>query len=71
MGKALPEDKNETPTGASAARLDLRPVTMVLYQRGLFPTRVFFCFFFNVVNHYELNKLQEELQDPELESMLT
>lgn len=66
MGKALPEDRNEIPTAASAASLDLRPVTMVLYQRGLFPTH-----FFYVVNHYELNKLQEELQDLELESMLT
>lgn len=67
MGKALPEDRNEVPSAVSAARLDLRPVTMVLYQRGFFPTH----FFFYVVNHYELNKLQEELQDLELESMLT
>lgn len=38
MGKALPADRNEIPTAVSAARLDLRPVTMVLYQRGFFPT---------------------------------
>lgn len=35
-------------------------------SEGIFPH-----LFFNVVNHYELNKLQEELQDLELESMLT
>lgn len=65
MGKGLPEDRNEIPIAFNIARLDLRSVTMVLYQRGFFST----CFY--VVNHYELNKLQEDLQDLELKSMLT
>lgn len=69
MGKGLPEDRNEIPISFSIARLDLRSVTMVLYQKGFFSTTPPTCFY--VVNHYELNKLQEELQDLELKSMLT
>lgn len=37
MVKALPEDRNEIPTAVSAARLDLQPVTMVLYRRDFSP----------------------------------
>lgn len=65
MGKSLPGARNEIPIAFNTTRLDLRSVTMVLYQRDFFST----CFY--GMNHYELNKLQEELQDLELKSMLT
>lgn len=37
-GQGFAWGKERDSHSASAARLDLRPVTMVLYQRGLFPT---------------------------------
>lgn len=43
MGKGLPEDRNEIPIAFNIARLDLRSVTMVLYQRGFFFFHLFLC----------------------------
>lgn len=62
MDTGLSENRSEIPFAFSIASPNHRSVTIVLYQRG---------FFFNVVNHYELNKLLEQSQDSELKSMLT
>lgn len=36
MGTGLPKDRKDIPIAFKIARLDLRSVTMVLYQKGFF-----------------------------------